>query len=204
MNYLLSYGSLMNRYSREVYSGLVGDVIPAVLKGWSRGWCTQYPDEAASYAGAYASAGSLLNTVLVATEIDDGIRQREREYRFTELDRNQFDLRSEQEGDFAAGAARYWICETANPGIADQDTPLPQSYVDTCLLGCLESGGEADALEFVEQTSGWEGVWVNDRQFSRPIYPRGAPVSDSSYQQIDEILEAGGVLQYRQQNVAGQ
>ena len=174
----------MNRYSREFYSGLVGDVIPVVLKGWSRGWCTQYPDEAASYAGAYPSPGSLLNTVLVATEIDDGIRQREREYRFTELDRNQFDLRSEQQGDFAAGAARYWICQTANPGIADQDTPLPQSYVDTCL---------------VEQTSGWDGVWVNDRQFSRPIYPRGALVSNSNYQQIDEILEAGGVLQYRQQ-----
>ena len=199
MNYLLSYGSLMNRYSREFYSGLVGDVIPVVLKGWSRGWCTQYPDEAASYAGAYPSPGSLLNTVLVATEIDDGIRQREREYRFTELDRNQFDLRSEQQGDFTAGAARYWICQTANPGIADQATPLPQSYVDTCLLGCLESGGEADALELVEQTSGWDGVWVNDRQFSRPIYPRGALVSNSNYQQIDEILEAGGVLQYRQQ-----
>lgn len=197
MNYLLSYGSLMNRYSREFYSGIVGEVVPVVLKGWSRGWCTQYPDESASYAGAFRNPGSLLNTVLVATQIDDDIRQRERNYRFTELERNQFDIGSEQKGDYDVGSARYWICETINPSIADRDTPLPQSYVDTCLLGCLESGGEAHALEFVEQTSGWDGVWVNDRQFSRPIYPRRAPASNSSYQQIDEILEACGVLKYR-------
>lgn len=196
MNYLLSYGSLMNRYSREYYSGLVGDVVPVVLKGWSRGWCTQYPDESASYAGAYRSSDSLLNTVLLATQISDDIRERERNYQFTELERDQFDISAMQTADYDSNA-RYWICETITPGIADQNTPLPQSYVDTCLLGCLELGGDAYAREFVEQTSGWKGVWVDDRGFAKPIYPRRAEVSKVICKQIDGILEECGVLQYR-------
>ena len=41
--------------------------------------------------------------------------------------------------------------------------PILQSYIDICILGCLEYGEEA-AKEFIQSTQGWQqAVWLNDR-----------------------------------------
>ena len=46
---------------------------------------------------------------------------------------------------------------------SDYAYPILQSYIDICILGCLEYGTEA-AEKFVESTAGWsDAVWLNDR-----------------------------------------
>lgn len=62
--------------------------------------------------------------------------------------------------------------------------PIVQSYVDVCILGCLEHGREF-AQEFVRSTGGWEGApWLNDRAL-----PRRPWVHTPRYKEVDGLLE---------------
>jgi len=199
-DYILGYGSLLNRYSREYHSKIFTDVQRVVVHGWSRSWCAVYPDEGATYAGAYQSCNSSLDAVLIPTEINDGIRERERNYRFVELAQNDFDYYAEANStdNLSEGGARYWICEIVEPRKSSRENPLPQSYVDTCLLGSIEAGGMEAAQRFIEQTSAWDGYWQNDRHIAAPIYPRHAPTGPKDWSLIDNVLEQAGVIQHRQ------
>ncbi|KAI8808405.1 hypothetical protein BJ742DRAFT_653956, partial [Cladochytrium replicatum] len=43
-----------------------------------------------------------------------------------------------------------------------RNVPIPQTYIDCILTGCLKIS-KAFAEEFVRSTDGWEGHWVDDR-----------------------------------------
>lgn len=49
----------------------------------------------------------------------------------------------------------------------DRDHPVLQSYLDVCLRGCLEWGGESLACEFVESIGGWTEFFLYDTPLSR-------------------------------------
>jgi hypothetical protein len=73
------------------------------------------------------------------------------------------------------------------PGVglhyADLDYPILQTYIDVCLLGCLESG-EGNAEEFIRSTVGWDGPWLNDRET-----PRRPWVHQPEAMKIDRLLQ---------------
>ncbi|MFT6408271.1 MAG: hypothetical protein ACJAQ6_001688 [Arenicella sp.] len=196
MDYIFGYGSLISQYSRRHYSDIQSEVMTAQLKGWYRAWCVSYPDERATYAGALPNDTSLLDGVLIASEIDEGITQRERGYRFTAI--NVEDIRLDGAETIFTELDRIWICETLRTDIASTENPLPQSYVDTCISGCLEAKGVEGAIEFIQQTQGWDCVWINDRHLEHtPRYPRYTPVSGEQAILIDALLDQQGVLKFR-------
>lgn len=199
MNYIFGYGSLMSKYSRQHHSNILSPAIPATLDGWVRAWCTVYPDEGATYAGAYRDCTRQLDGVLIPSEIDDSLSERERGYQFLRVSIDELSWGSEgSEGQKLSTSDNVWICETLTPGAATTANPLPQSYIDTCLSGCMESQGIEGAKRFITQTIGWNSIWTNDRLSSRlPIYPRYAPVSAAQVQLIDSLLEQAGVLKFR-------
>ena len=45
---------------------------------------------------------------------------------------------------------------------ASDEHPICQTYVDTCLLGCLERGGVSLAERWASTTGGWSVYWLND------------------------------------------
>jgi len=202
MDYIFGYGSLVSRYSRQHYSKILSNATVATVKGWCRSWCVSYPDEGATYAGALRDDAGLLNGVLIASDIDEAIADRERGYQFTRLDID--DLMFDQQGRDSSGHGisqrdRIWICETLQVDAATPENPLPQSYVDTCMSGCLESKGVDGAIEFIQQTRGWECVWLNDRHLhTTPRYPRYTPISIDQAGLIDSLLKQQGVLKFRQ------
>lgn len=196
MDYVFGYGSLMSEYSRQTYSGIYETVTSATLTGWRRSWCTTYVDEGATYAGALRGDTHQLDGVLIPTVIDSSIKERERGYKFTRL--NTSDLSYADEGEKIGELDQVWICETLIESAPSETAPLPQSYIDTCLNGCINSQGKEGARRFIEQTSGWNSVWVNDRSApDGPIYPRFTPISNASAEVIDSLLEQAGVLKYR-------
>lgn len=197
MNYIFGYGSLLSEYSRRHYSNIQSSGAALTVKGWGRAWCATYPDEGATYAGALPNSAMQLDGLLIPSEIDQGIADRERGYRFTRLNIDDFMRSSERIG--ISERDQIWICETLTVDVATSVNPLPQSYVDTCISGCLESQGIEAAKRFIQQTKGWDCVWVNDRHLNKsPIYPRYTPISDSQALLIDKLLEEQGVLQFRQ------
>lgn len=194
-DYLLAYGSLLNSYSREVVSGISGSMQRAELSGWTRAWCVAYPDEFATYAGAVPRDGQSLDVLLVPTHISPELQHREREYRFTQID--QCNVKLAQTSEDQQAAHRYFVCETMQFSKPTPRCPLPQSYVDTCLIGCYEIGGVQAMHRFIEQTQGWQASWVNDRSWQQPIYPRGAVLTTKQSEMVDALLAEHKLLQWR-------
>ena len=194
-DFVVGYGSLLSRYSRETYSNLTAEAVPVVATGWRRGWTVRYRDEAATYAGVRAAPGHLLDAALVPTVISPELRDRERGYDFVELPPETVHAAPGTGATLPAG--RYWIVVNREQVRADRAHPIPQTYVDTCLIGCLETGGERRARDFIRHTELWDSHWIDDREADTPLYPRRTPASDDDRTTIDALLAAEGVLLHR-------
>ena len=66
--------------------------------------------------------------------------------------------------------------------MASYSHPILQTYIDVCLLGCLEQSAES-AAEFITSTAGWDGPWLNDREIARRPWLR-----QKEYKRIDSLL----------------
>ncbi|UAA38929.1 gamma-glutamylcyclotransferase [Paraneptunicella aestuarii] len=222
-HYVVGYGSLMSKYSREVYSNIDAEPVPVRLHGWQRGWVTNCAIERFTSVGAVPEEGASLNGVLLAMpHISDDLQKREMNYRFTQVAFDSLNILPRGELENESGAefsnASIWVCEVLNPGQPCSDIPMYQSYIDTCLIGCLEAANEEFAKEFILSTLGWHGTdknkdresdkgvfshkvqikqphWINDR--TSPQYPRAAKLSSHDYQIIDELLHELDVLKHR-------
>ena len=188
--YMVSYGSLLSEFSRKHHSGVYDKVVPASLSGWRRAWCARYADEGTTYAGAFKDPLATISAILIPTQITDGLRQRERHYNFVSV--SQSDIYCEE--PIAPSKDTFWVCEAREVEYPVVKYPLPQSYVDTCLIGCREINHQF-ARQFIKETTGWKSSWVNDRK--TPIFPRFAQITESQERWIDQLLDECGVLSFR-------
>lgn len=194
-DYIVGYGSLLSAHSRETYSDLVEEAIPVVAHGWRRGWTVRYRDEKATYAGVRPAPGGQLHAALVPTEITDALRHRERGYVFTPVPPEH--LRPAAGTGHCIPSGRFWIVVNREQVRADAAHPIPQTYIDTCLIGCLETGGEARARGFIRSTELWDSPWIDDRDLETPLYPRLTRADDHQRRTIDRLLQDEGVLSFR-------
>ncbi|WP_339742585.1 hypothetical protein [uncultured Maricaulis sp.] len=190
-DYIIGYGSLLSAYSRQTYSNVHTPVIPVMVTGWQRGWTTRYGDEAATYLGVRPAENAMLSAALVPTLITEELRHRERGYTFTPVARDTIKLM--QDGAMELDTARFWIVVNHEQLRADESHPIPQSYIDTCLIGCLETGGDEMARHFIQSTEAWDSHRVNDRDWPTPVYPRGTPASPAQRAEIDALLRIAQV-----------
>ncbi|MDB2331098.1 gamma-glutamylcyclotransferase, partial [Alteromonas sp.] len=77
-------------------------------------------------------------------------------------------------------------CETLACEPATPKYPVHQTYIDTCISGCLEHGGVKEAKAFINLTSHWHHPRVNDRKAVK--YPRAAHISHDVLSEIDALL----------------
>lgn len=198
-HYIVGYGSLLSHDSRLTHSAIDEIAYPLTLQGWQRAWVTRSEDEKQTYVGATKQASAQMNGALIPThEITPELEKRESNYRFTPLSVDDFSFEDPWKGDEALlkeqlSRRSIWVCETLKIDHPEQEYPVNQSYVDTCLVGCLEIGGALFARQFIEQTSGWEKAWLNDRQ--QKNYPRHAKIDRQQQQAIDQSLS--GILHHR-------
>ena len=202
-HYLVGYGSLMSHDSRYRYNGIDVRGIPVEVSGWHRAWNMSSPGENITCVGALPDHSDVrLNGMLVqVAEICDKLRKREQNYHFIELELDELDIHCESTShrlDIHRESIKVWICQVADPQTSKDTHPICQSYVDTCLSGCLEHKDEQFAMQFIEQTAGWDGHWLNDR--GNPRYPRAAQVATRMQKQIDSLLEKVGIIHYRKEN----
>jgi hypothetical protein len=198
-HYIVGYGSLLSHDSRLTHSDIDEIAYPLLLNGWQRAWVTRSEDEKQTYVGATRQLNAVMNGALIPThEITPELQKRESNYRFTSLSVDDFSfVYPYQEDEILLKeqleTKSIWICETLKTSHPDKDYPVNQSYVDTCLVGCLEIGGELFAQQFIDQTTGWEKAWLNDREQRK--YPRHAKTSTQQQQAIDRALDS--ILHHR-------
>jgi len=202
---MIGYGSLMSHDSRFRFSDIDTTAIPVWVQGWERGWVTSCPIECFNSVGAYPNPEAKLNAALLPVEnISPELHEREKNYRFTEVAAQAVNAiqsasltHQSTQGEYTV---RYWICETLKSSLPDSEHPLLQTYIDTCLAGCLETGGLEFAKSFIESTRFWQQFdgaqyWLNDRQQSK--YPRAARISSEQIQTIDALLQEFNLLKFR-------
>ncbi|GGW80256.1 gamma-glutamylcyclotransferase [Alteromonas halophila] len=191
---VLGYGSLMSADSRQRFSEIQVPGLPVMVEGFYRAWVTRSETEQQTYVGAIAERGASLNAQLIPASIDPALEDREKDYRFVpvSLASVDFSLPAEQAralGDWLSEKTLF-ICETLDSQPADTSFPVSQTYIDTCLAGCLEHGGTGEARRFIQTTRGWQHPRRQDRD--RPYYPRAAHVAPAVLQQIDALLSGAG------------
>lgn len=137
--------------------------------------------------------------MLEIEEISPSLQKREQDYQFVQVKVEEIDFHVEEDinHQLTLEIDRYniWVCQTLDTLSAEKDYPVYQSYVDTCLLGCLETNVEGFVQQFIESTDLWHCHWLNDR--TSPKYPRAATVSEQHTKTIDEVLNAMQILSHR-------
>ena len=94
--------------------------------------------------------------------------------------------RSECENTEQQFTGRVWVYipEANRLSEPDENFPLLQTYIDTCIRGCLEWGGTALVSNFLLSTSGWNEFYLNDAPMSRRPW-----LHRPEYSVIDKCLE---------------
>lgn len=194
--YLIGYGSLMQKESKERTYSNTGDNVPIRVYGFERSWTCK--GESVSFSTTYlgvdvsSNKSSYLNAVYFKIPSAAALQNydtRESFYCREEVVRSKVQLLASDSIRRGLPVGQYWIYVT-RPEYRETPTeeyPIVQSYVDTFLSGCLELetnqklDGFAD--ECVQTTRGWESPWVNDR-----IYPRRPFLYQRMAGRIDGLL----------------
>ena len=96
------------------------------------------------------------------------------------------DVLTTSSAKLAISAGRIWtyIPEENRTADPDENFPLLQTYIDTCIRGCLEWGGTSSVSEFLITTFGWNEFYLNDAPMSRRPW-----LHRPQYSVIDKCLE---------------
>jgi len=197
-HYIIGYGSLLSHDSRKRFSNLDISPVHVKLHGWQREWQVNSPAENQTYVGVQPNEKATLNAALIpTTSIDTKLQQREKDYEFVQVAKEQIEFLSQMPNNNLArlNESKLWICRPKSNDTPNKSFPVNQSYVDTCLAGALESGLDGYAEEFIHTTVGWHHHWVNDRH--RPKYPRAAAICTATLSQIDMLLDKCKILHHR-------
>jgi hypothetical protein len=205
-HYLVGYGSLLSHDSRSRHSNIFCPNMPIVASGWRREWRARGLTHLQTALGVSQVESSILNAVLLRIDqISPELREREQQYQFVEVDPST--IMAAQESGLAQtelaniranpDTCKIFICANHDKIQANNQYPIYQTYIDTCLVGCFDMGVANFASQFIQNTHFWEHGWINDRH--NCLYARPAIVTQQQHQQIDQLLEQHQVLAYRQE-----
>ena len=202
-DFVFGFGSLINTKSRMASDPQATDAVPVRVVG-DFGYCRAWNFQSSSArltalgleklpAGESRTINGIISPVFGAEGMA-ALDEREAGYCRVQIPVECIEATSWialPEG-IADGGKAVWVYipmvdGQSGPGVglsmASYKYPILQTYIDVCLLGCLECGTNC-AYEFIESTRGWEGPWLDDRQT-----PRRPWIHQSNYNQIDQILE---------------
>lgn len=157
-NYLFGYGSLISTLSRET-TAKTGKAKPARVSGWQRAWNYHNSERNRNVLGVSKKKEAFCNGVIFPVQENElsAFDKRESGYERVEIDSSQIKVLL---GKLLPG--KFWIYMPKKPQPPTKESPLPQSYLDLVITGCLE-WGEKFAEEFIKATKQWNYPWINNR-----------------------------------------
>jgi len=136
------------------------------------------------------------NGILLPTT-DDELSQldlREKGYRRMTIDTKCIECLCKNKQIPKNATVYYYGLPSSEFALSDRDAPLLQSYIDTCLSGCIRIDsllhtGSTDypfTTEFLKTTQQWDKMryWINDR-----VHPRRPHVFVPDADIIDQLLQ---------------
>jgi hypothetical protein len=186
-NYIIGYGSLMERESRIVTNPQAHRVEPVLVKNFQRVWGQNGGNYKTTFLTLIEKKDAKLNAIFYYVNIENLLKtdQREGSYCRIKVDEKNLDFYGRKVN---SKDANFWIY-AATPDRLQKPSkthPIAQSYVDIFINGCLQTQEEFKLQEFakdcVQLTSDWSEQWVNDRLHAR------RPFAIKNAVKIDQLL----------------
>ncbi|NDB38718.1 MAG: gamma-glutamylcyclotransferase, partial [Proteobacteria bacterium] len=167
-NYIIGYGSLMERESRMITNPQAHRVEPVLVKGFQRAWGQNGGNYKTTFLTLIEKKDAKLNAIFYSVNIENLLKtdQRERSYCRIKVDEKNLDFYGRKVN---SKDANFWIYAATPDRLKKPSAthPIVQSYVDIFINGCLQTEEEFKlqgfAKDCVQLTSDWSEQWVNDR-----------------------------------------
>ena len=205
-HFMFGFGSLMNTKSRTTSDPTAISVVPVRISsdvGYSRAWNFQHPTAKITALGLKkcetgeiaCTINGVCSPIITNTGNDAGGEATlpkeilEREVGYTPVSIPSKFCKPLSYARLPENS-RVWMFvpdgPVGKPGVnlkmASHSHPILQTYVDICILGCLEFSKEF-AIEFIHTTIGWDSPWLNDREV-----PRRPWIHQPQFRLIDDLL----------------
>eukprot|EP00993_Chasmostoma_nieuportense_P001944 NODE_2781_length_1093_cov_8.755694_g2651_i0.p1 GENE.NODE_2781_length_1093_cov_8.755694_g2651_i0~~NODE_2781_length_1093_cov_8.755694_g2651_i0.p1 ORF type:complete len:332 (+),score=58.07 NODE_2781_length_1093_cov_8.755694_g2651_i0:39-1034(+) len=185
-DYVFGYGSIINNESRiSTSEGPVALARMGAGLGWARSWNFRSPTGFTALGLMPVTVGLPINGVVFCPADFDAFKDREQGYYSHKVDATQLEVLGHTDHLKGLDTATIWVFVPLAPQEPSKDYPICQSYVDVCLNGCLDWGGEPFAVEFLQTTLGWSPFFLNDTPSSRRPW-----LFRKRYKEITRLLEA--------------
>ena len=197
--YIVGYGSLLERASRQRTAPAAGEAVPVRVQGFRRAWIARGSSTGFSttFLGVSTDARSRMNAVLFSLPDESAIAAMDsRENGYCRVKISAAQITTLDLSPLPDGERWIYVNKPQNTVPPSTTYPIVQSYVDVFLSGCLEVGRAFQLGDFAHEcivtTHGWSSHWVNDR-----IYPRRPFIYQPNAGAIDALLKRELPLRFR-------
>lgn len=190
--YLVAYGSLMDKQSNSRTYSLAQENFPVWVRGYKRSWAVHgaLPGYNSTFLSVIHDPNASFNGLLYKINHPDEMKQ----YDVREEIYCRIELKADSLETFhfkLPQAKQVWIyvASPKNQQYPSPTYPIVQSYVDIFLRGCLDIEKRFNLPHFaqdcIKSTEQWSIYWVNDR-----IYPRRPFIFEPAAPIIDRLLKS--------------
>ena len=186
-NYIIGYGSLMDKESRIRTNKSAFVVKPILIKGFERTWGLHGGMYKITFLTIIKKENSIVNAVYYPVSIKDLKKTDRRERAYCRVKVEDKDL-SFYGKNIKTKNKNFWVYAANLEKIKKPSNsyPIVQSYVDLFIGGCFQIKERYKISEFpkqcVETTTEWSKYWVNDRVHAR------RPFLVPNFYKIDNLL----------------
>ncbi|WP_150466423.1 gamma-glutamylcyclotransferase family protein [Francisella sp. SYW-9] len=190
-NYVIGYGSLMNKASRQITVPDATYAAPVLVSGFERLWASRGEKSHATFLLAVPNQGYAMNAIYYKASASDisATDLREASYCRVKVPRKDIvplGVKSLPKGDFW-----MYVKDFKDAEFPTKKYPILQTYADVFMTGCLQTQAEFDLTEFgklcFQTTYGWDlANWLYDR--SDPRYARYSKNTEKYRTPIDKII----------------
>ncbi|NCU55913.1 MAG: gamma-glutamylcyclotransferase, partial [Candidatus Fonsibacter ubiquis] len=142
-NYIIGYGSLMERESRMITNPQAHRVEPVLVRGFQRVWGQNGGNYKTTFLTLIEKKDAKLNAIFYSVNIENLLKtdQRERSYCRIKVDEKNLDFYGRKVN---SKDANFWIYAATPDRLKKPSAthPIVQSYVDIFINGCLQTEEE--------------------------------------------------------------
>ena len=193
-NYIIGYGSLMQKSSREKTTPEIKSIYPITIAGYQRIWGVADKKNGISYLAITKNKNSKLNAAYYKVSPQQILKTDDRELfycreKINSRNINSLSAKSLDNGDYWA-----YVIPKSKIILPSSENPLVQSYVDIFLDGCFQIEYESNITGFAQDcyttTVEWpekttnNAYWINDREAPK------RPAQILHYKEIDQLLSS--------------
>ncbi len=196
-NYVVGYGSLMNKDSRKITVQSAEYAAPVLVKNFERIWASHGNKSKATFLLGIPNKGYVMNAIYYKSTSKEIASTDLREESYCRIKIQRKDLiplgiKSLPEGEYWMYAKDFKDAE-----FPTSKFPILQTYADVFMAGCLQTQADFSLTEFgnlcFKTTYNWDlANWLYDRD--NPQYDRYSKNTEKYSPQIDRIIKR---LDYR-------